>query len=303
MNVYKYLILGTLLCVSHDSALAMQEFEVSESKELSSLQELVIQVLEDFEEGYSLLRSKLKMFESLNRGDFDKILLTLSFKKLLSMRDENGNSFLHRAAKNNDSEFVKICILVGLPIDEKNAEYKTPFVLADEAGRTEVCEILKINLNLLEFARSGNLDGVREVLQAKAYKAYIDVRDKWTSTPLLWAVEQRDAKIVQLLIIAGASVSSKKNNGMFPLLRAAYWGLEDIVGFLVVRACVDDVGPDNRTSLWWAACRGHVSVVQQLLAKGADKTIKDTVFKYTALDIARENEHAAVVALLEDQPA
>ena len=52
------------------------------------------------------------------------------------------------------------------------------------------------------------------------------------------------------------------------------------------------------TALHWSAINDHPDVVRRLLASGANRTARDKGGK-SALDIAREKRHAAVVALLE----
>ena len=304
MNVYKFLILGVLLCVFHDSASAMKRKKrklesLSENKESSLSQGSDIKALDDFEKGYLFLSENWEMFEGLNDDDSGETLVKLCLKKLLEMRDEKGNSFLHHAVKNNDIKFVKGCIRMGLRIDARNDEGKMPLDLANEAGHVEVRDLLQINLNLLASAYNGNFDGVQKALDAGACP---NVRDVFTYTPLLWAA-QINSKIAQFLIDRGACVNSKGFSGHTPLIMAMRLGLGSealVEKLLVAGAYIDCVDSENRTPLWWAACNGHLEVVRQLLAAEADTTIRDTVFQDTALDIARKNEHAEIVALLED---
>jgi ankyrin repeat protein len=48
----------------------------------------------------------------------------------------------------------------------------------------------------------------------------------------------------------------------------------------------------------WAAGQGHVETVKVLLAKGANKTLKDDR-GLTALEMAKEANQAAIVSLLQ----
>ena len=272
MNAYKFLILGTLFFVSYDGASAMK-----------------------------LKGERWKRFENLfaDRSDTKRMKC---FEYLFNWRNPNtGNSLLHDVVQKNDIEFVAGFIGMGWPIDGKNAEGKTPLGLASEAKHVEVCKLLQANLNLLKFVRDDNFNGVLEALDVGADP---NIRDMGGGTSLIEAAGQGLVKIVQLLISLGACVTSRNNNGFTPLLMAAYNGLEEIVRqLLVAQAYIDCVDSENRTPLWWAACNGNIGVVRQLLAAKADTTIRDTVFQYTALDIARKNERAAIIALLEDQPA
>jgi ankyrin repeat protein len=48
-----------------------------------------------------------------------------------------------------------------------------------------------------------------------------------------------------------------------------------------------------------AASAGHYETVRRLLSGGADKSLKDRQGK-TALDLARENKHLDLVALMQE---
>lgn len=65
--------------------------------------------------------------------------------------------------------------------------------------------------------------------------------------------------------------------------------------FATARRARQNVG---YTALHWSAINDHPDVVRRLLASGANRTARDKGGK-SALDIAREKRHAAVVALLE----
>ena len=65
-----------------------------------------------------------------------------------------------------------------------------------------------------------------------------------------------------------------------------------------VRAFVDGRGRNGWSSLGLAARAGHAAIVQALLDAGADRTVATPLGK-SALELARLNRKAAVVALLE----
>ena len=80
---------------------------------------------------------------------------------------------------------------------------------------------------------------------------------------------------------------------------AAQNGHTEVVRFLVEegKADVDKVNDNNQTPINVAADGGRLEVVQFLLSKGADCTIKDK-WGDTPLESARGQGHHEVVALL-----
>ncbi len=63
-------------------------------------------------------------------------------------------------------------------------------------------------------------------------------------------------------------------------------------------ANVNYANTNGDTALIWAACNGNTEVVKRLMDGGADKT-KKTKSGKTALDLALQNNHRSIVALLQ----
>ena len=66
-------------------------------------------------------------------------------------------------------------------------------------------------------------------------------------------------------------------------------------------ATVDAVNNDKHTALHFAAYMGKIQVVEELLNAGADKALKN-INGDTALDLAQNKGHPAIVKLLRDWP-
>ena len=90
-----------------------------------------------------------------------------------------------------------------------------------------------------------------------------------------------------------------KSSGGTALFQAANKGFVEVVRFLVEegKADVDKVDKKNRTPINMAAYKGRLEVVQILLGKGADCTIKDK-WGDTPLGAAKAGGHAEVAAAL-----
>ncbi|RSL38004.1 hypothetical protein CEP53_015273, partial [Fusarium sp. AF-6] len=101
----------------------------------------------------------------------------------------------------------------------------------------------------------------------------------------------------------GVNIDAKDWDGRTPLFWAAAKGHKTVVGLLLERG-TDFNAADNedRTSLAYAAVNGHEPVVRLLLERGADVEAKDEEGQ-TPLSYAAENGHEAVMRLLLERGA
>ena len=82
------------------------------------------------------------------------------------------------------------------------------------------------------------------------------------------------------------------------LIYAAGQGHSDVVNALLAAGSpVDAVHHNDLTPMMWAAAYGHSATVAMLLERGADPKRRDNRGK-TAIDMARDGKHEAVVKLL-----
>jgi ankyrin repeat protein len=169
-----------------------------------------------------------------------------------------------------------------------------------------------------------------------------NVVDEEGRTPLLWAVEQNNEPMVRLLLnTEGVDPNSKENRGLTPLSIAVVKAGLDVVKILIQHERVEQESQDcggrtflslaagvgradvvqllleentvcksintedrisNQTPLLWAARKGHPSVVELLLKKGASPNLKDSEHGRTSLVWAAVNGHREVVmALLKEK--
>jgi hypothetical protein len=97
------------------------------------------------------------------------------------------------------------------------------------------------------------------------------------STPLITAAALGKTEAARLLIDAGADLNYQNADGSTPLHTAAALGKTDIARLLINAPGIDLNRQNNEgaTPLHTAAFLGRVEIVKALLAKGADKTIKN----------------------------
>jgi len=102
---------------------------------------------------------------------------------------------------------------------------------------------------------------------------------------------------MRLLHFAGAKINSR-SNGSLPLFIAAGEGRSDVVRYLLAEgAAVNAREQFGDTALTEATYYGHVALVKELLAHGAD--INAIGNDGTALDIALNRNNVAVADLLK----
>jgi ankyrin repeat protein len=122
------------------------------------------------------------------------------------------------------------------------------------------------------------------------------------TTALHWAVQADDLDMVDLLIRAGARVSTPTREGVMPMQLAALNGSAATLGRLI-KAGADVNGaltPTADTPLMMAARAGKAEAVQLLLDSGAKIDARETWGDTTALMWAvAEGNHAVVKLLIE----
>lgn len=153
---------------------------------------------------------------------------------------------------------------------------------------------------LMESAYLGQLDEVQRLVLDRTPVDAVDAEDR---SPLMFAAFNGHTSVVEYLLEAGATIDAKDSNGRSALMYAASGPFAETVGLLLEwGADVNAQGTlEGFTPLMTAAAEGNVDVVHLLLAAGADANVEDKDGD-TALSFARQNGHAEVVALLENQP-
>merc|ERR1712172_188088 len=130
--------------------------------------------------------------------------------------------------------------------------------------------------SLIEAAQEGNLERVRRLV-SDAHAPDVNELGPDDRTPLIFAASFGDPAIVQELVQAGALVDFQDNFGWSPL--------------------------------HWAAYRGNMESVQELVTMGgADTSIvtkmdRNTKKQYTAWDLASMYGHSEVAEFLRPQPS
>ena len=204
-----------------------------------------------------------------------KILLENDAKVDASMKDGTHAAF--QAAKNGHLQALKL-------LTEKNQNIAH---LKGEEGRTP----------LTMAARNGHLEIVEYLTSLPNVK--VDAKDNFGNHAANFAAHHGRLVILMLLIQKDPNVADLKGYlGRTPLSTAAESGKLDINEFLTSRRNVtmnshDDYGA---TALILATANYHPKIVQLLLEKGVNLSVKDDNLKW-AIDLAMEKGHTDVIKL------
>lgn len=207
--------------------------------------------------------------------------------------DSDGRSALRAAAWGGHEEVVLTLLDYGAQVDKADSKGRTPLIAAAYMGHHEVVEIL--------------LD----------HKAEVDLADGDERTALsvtalcvpTAAGIKGYGEVASLLLERGADPGHRDNDGMTPLLLAAYEGNDEVVELLLeAGADVDETaGPDGSvtaaaavTPLLAAAAMGHMKTVSRLLFWGAAVDAIDCEGR-TALCLAAARGSIEVVRALLDR--
>lgn len=119
------------------------------------------------------------------------------------------------------------------------------------------------------------------------------------TTPLHWAVYQRDAAMVKRLLAAGAKPNVVNQFGSSPMQEAAITGDAPIIKMLLAAgADPDSANADGQTALMLAARTGHIDAAKALLIAGAHVNAVETFGGQSALMWAAAEKQPAVIRLL-----
>lgn len=159
-----------------------------------------------------------------------------------------------KAIKLSDKEFLK-----------RNLKSKSAYFINKQDH--------KGNTLLHKAIRSGDMEIIEMIL---AWLPLLDVVNDKGNTPLHEAVAYGDVKIVEAILTRGPNVNIQNNEGKAPLQEALRFYEENLRYLEIIKlilACRPDLNqPDNkgRTPLQVAIKKGHVDIVNEILASNPD---------------------------------
>ncbi|KAI9774159.1 MAG: hypothetical protein M1840_005252 [Geoglossum simile] len=119
---------------------------------------------------------------------------------------------------------------------------------------------------------------------------------------LCWAVETEEEEVVRILLDQGVDIRGDDGPGLPLLFRIIELGNFRILQLLLGKGAnpsnFAEIGGDICTALHYACVKGHIRIVDTLLAAGAEIDACPGVYEQTALQVAASLGHAKIVDLL-----
>ncbi|KXX83103.1 Ankyrin repeat domain-containing protein 50 [Madurella mycetomatis] len=131
----------------------------------------------------------------------------------------------------------------------------------------------------------------------------VDARDRYGRTPLSYAAWNGHTTVAEWLVKAGARIDLGDEIGGTPISYALCSGHEAIADQLMRGSSADAVDTARGQLILSAAAKGHGTIVERLLEKGANIEAADSDDDRTPLWAAAGNGHEAVVRLLLEKGA
>jgi cytohesin len=234
-----------------------------------------------------------------------KIFQRAALQKMLAQVEAQAKEeHLCPAAANGEIERVKLLISEDADVNVKDSDGLTPLHYAAREGHKEIVELLlahgadvnisgaNYNRTAAEFAMRSNHTDIVQLLVSKGANI----------SPLHFALYMKDETKARSLIEGGADVSRRTPNGTTPLDRAVIAGLKDIAELLIAKgADVNAKGTWNWTPLH-SAVHGSKDIVELLITEGANVNARDGGNR-TPLWYAKDQGNTEIVELLRKHGA
>ena len=214
----------------------------------------------------------------------------------------------------SDPAVCRVLIDAGADLHTKNEIEQLPLHYACESGALDVVKMLVeagagVRLTngegwtcLHVAAYSGHIETVRYL--AGLPEVDVNHRNSDNHTVLHLAVDEEHTDVMQVLIDAGAYISTQNYDGLSHLHYACSWGALDVVKMLV-RAGAEVSATDDAgcTCLIFAARYGNTKIVRYLVRLPEVELSDRDVDNDTALHLAAKGNHTDVAQVLIDAGA
>jgi ankyrin repeat protein len=200
---------------------------------------------------------------------------------LVSARDADGRTPLHRAARSMDIDELRFLIENGADVNARDCNNITALASAASRNHLEAVQLLlskgaspdvtdNNGETPLHYAAAGGYENIVRLLIN--HGADPGLRNSYGRTPLLLAArESGNLATVRMLVAGGADVNAEDRNHDTPLTLAAWRGYEEVVNYLIGNnAKVPVTGPKTRLLFEYALNRKLLTLYSKMIDNGAD---------------------------------
>ena len=221
----------------------------------------------------------------------------------LDARDRLGARPLSHAARSGHLEMVDLLLARGAPIDARNLAGATALYFAAEGSHISIAQRLmergadvkltgRSGISPIAAASYAGNDVIVEALLARG--ADERAPDETGKPPIIYAAAGARLDIVKRLLARNIDINARYSNDLTLLMWASgpdekapeAQAIQVISYLLDAGAHIDDRDDRGRTALMIAAEGGHEEIVNLLMARGADASLKDKAGKRAA-DLTR----------------
>ena len=204
----------------------------------------------------------------------------------VNLQDENGNTLLHRKARDGKLPDVRDLLAAGAAISIKNKDGNTPLhesVMNNQYDTTvslinngaDVNAKNYLHNTPLHYAAEMNLNDIVHLLIDK--KANIELKNKLGYTPLHVSARKGSYTSGLALIDNAASIEARTSDGLTTLHLAASFGQAELSQLLLDKGAeLNALTEEKESALHLAASNGHVKLIKLLINNQADVSITNS---------------------------
>ena len=243
------------------------------------------------------------LFAAVDANCIDLATKLLDRGASVDARDRLGARPLSHAARSGHLQMVDLLLARGAPIDARNLAGATALYFAAEGSHISIAQrLIERGADVKLTGRSGispiaaaSYAGNDVIVEALlAHGADERVADETGKPPIIYAAAGARFDIVRRLLARNIDINARYSNDLTLLMwvsgpdeNAPEAQAVKIISYLLdAGAHVDDRDDRGRTALMIAAEGGHEEIVNLLVARGADASLKDKTGKRAA-DLTR----------------
>ncbi|XP_029649365.1 poly [ADP-ribose] polymerase tankyrase-1-like [Octopus sinensis] len=216
-----------------------------------------------------------------DKSHYDVMDILLKHGAQVNALDSLGQTALHRVAKQGNVQACRLLLSHGVDPTTMSLQGYTAAQLASENVKKILREgpsigVVEVDIQLLEAAKSGDLDLVKKLVTAQPSAVNCRDLDGRHSTPLHFAAGYNRVSVVDFLLQNGADVHAKDKGGLVPLHNACSYGHYEVTELLIKHGALVNVADLWKfTPLHEAAAKGKFEICKLLLKHGADLNKKN----------------------------